>query len=87
MWGEAVYREFLYIPVKFYCKPKTALKKEKDLQKKFNTQGRHFGQNFCFTFMYVYILYMCMCLLDCDIKCIFLDQRSLQATMVNYTGK
>ena len=38
MWGDGVYGEFLYVPVKFYCKPKTALKeKEEDLQKKFNS--------------------------------------------------
>ena len=63
----------MYVPVKFYCKPKTALKKEKDLQKKFNTQGRHFWQN-VFHF-YVCIHYMCVCLLDCDIKCIFLRSK------------
>ena len=71
MWGEGEYGEFLYVPVKFYCKPKTAFKKEKDLQKKNLTLRVDIFGNTCFTFMYVYILYMCVCLLDCDIKCIF----------------
>ena len=57
MWGEGVYGEFLYVLVKFYCKPKTAFKKEKGLQKKnFNTQDSIFGKTF-FAFMY----YICVC--------------------------
>ena len=57
MWGEEVYGEFLYVPVKFYCKPKTAFKKEKGLQKKTLTLRTDiFGKTF-FIFMY----YICVC--------------------------
>ena len=38
-------------------------------------------ENFCFTYIYVYILYMCVFVgLSC--KMYFLDQKSLQATVV-----
>ena len=66
----------------FCCKPKTALKKKGS--KRINTQGRHFWQNFHFTFTYIYMLYthIYMCFCWTDIKCIFLDQKCLQATVV-----
>ena len=42
-----------------YCKPKTALKKEKGLQKKNLTQDRHFWQNF-FLLLCMHTYYICV---------------------------
>lgn len=86
MWGKAICGEFLYIPVKFYFKPKTALKKEKDLQKKFNTQVDTFGKTFHF-YVYIHIIYVCVFVGLWYKMYFYLDQRSLQATVVNYAGK
>ena len=39
---------------------KTALEKEKDLPKKFNTQGRHFWQNLFHFYVCIHIIYVCV---------------------------
>ena len=62
----------------FCCKSKTAFKRvSKKITPKVDVLGKIFVS---LLYMYIYITYVC--LLDCDIKMKFLDQKSLQGTVV-----